>query len=152
MLSWLPALSKAMTAVPVVSEITPSMPVPVARGQAVRGAVVFLQSLIRRESDLGDQHGAMGLAGVLDVLHGLGRPTETLRRRAESDAYDFITDYTDIISETGASQADLDGLRLVANVLASADIARKQEKSSGQLCGFARIEEIYGTYYAQNSD
>jgi hypothetical protein len=49
----------------------------------------------------------------------------------------------------GQALADL---KLVADVLAATDIARKQEAASGQLCSFARVEEIIGNLYAKNND
>ena len=90
--------------------------------------------------------------GRKKVDYKKSKPTDTLRRRAESDAYDFIADYTESQAEAGIRGQALSDLKLVADVLAATDIARKQEAASGQLCSFARVEEIIGNLYAKNND
>lgn len=117
---------------------------------AVRRAVDYLQLCIRDQAALGDRTGALALAGVLEVLHGIGRASDLLIRRAEGDAYDYIANYTELAEEAGAGVHTLQGLWLVADVLAATDFARKEEMHTGQLCSYARVEEIYGMYYAPN--
>ena len=121
---------------------------PIVRGAAIRTAVDFLQSRIREEATLGDRAAALSLAGVLEVLHGLGRASDLLRRRAEAEAYDYIAGYTDFIAEAGAAMDVVQGFRLVADVIAATDVARKEESRTGQLCSYARVEEIYEAKYA----
>lgn len=118
------------------------------RQNAIRSAVDFLQERIREEAAMGDRDAALALAGVLEVMHGLSKATDLLRCRAESDAYDFIASYTDLIAEAGADTFVLQGFSLVADVLRAVDIARKEETQSGQLCSYARVEEIYEGMYA----
>jgi len=141
MLSWLPEhIQKPVASIPTDGAIH----------SRVRRAADALSGLIRDALLEGDHEGAFALAGVRDVLNGLSKPTDILRRRAESDAYDFIADYTERQAEAGARSQALADLKLVADVLAATDVARKQESSSGQLCSFARVEEIIGSLYAQN--
>lgn len=117
---------------------------------AVRQAVDYLQLCIRDQAAVGDRTGALALAGVLEVLHGVGRASDLLIRRTEGEAYEYIASYTELAEEAGAGICTLKGLWLVADVLAATDFARKEEMHTGQLCSYARVEEIYETYYAPN--
>lgn len=140
MLSWLPEHIQK----PVASIPTTGRPYTF-----VRRAADALATLTR-DALLENQHkNAFALAGVRDVLNGLSKPSDTLRRRAESDAYDFIADYIDSQAKFGVKRQVIADLKLVSNVLAATDIARKQERISGQLCSYARVEEIIGNMYAK---
>ncbi|SIS92210.1 hypothetical protein SAMN05421686_106118 [Thalassolituus maritimus] len=143
MLNWLPEhIQKPVASIPTTG--TPH--------SLVRRSADVLALLIRDALLAGDHESAFALAGVRDVLNGLSKPTDPLRRRAESDAYDFIADYTESQAEVGVRGQALADLKLVADVLAATDIARKQEAASGQLCSFARVEEIIGNLYAKSND
>ena len=86
MLNWLPEhIQKPVASIPTTG--TPH--------SLVRRSADVLALLIRDALLAGDHESAFALAGVRDVLNGLSKPTDTLRRRAESDAYDFIADYTE---------------------------------------------------------
>lgn len=124
-----------------------SVPSPV-KVSVVRRAVDFLQSCIREQAANGDRSSALALAGVLEVLHGVSRSSDRLIRQAEGEAYGYIANYTELAEEAGASLNTLNGLWLVADVLAATDYARKEEMHTGQLCSYARVEEIYEMYYA----
>jgi len=143
MLSWLPELS------PVVRHPFPAIPrLNIKPSAVLRRTAMTLQTLMHQAGSCSAD--ALALAGVMDVIHGINKPTDVLRRRAEAEAYDFIAVYTEEAAASGTAPDVLAGLRLVGDVLAAADIARKQERETGQLCSYARVEEIVGTMYAQN--
>lgn len=147
-----PLQSQSLTAPSVLFSSAAKAVVPQSsiKVSAVRRAVDFLQTCIRDQATQGDRSGALALAGVLEVLHGVSRASDLLIRRAEGDAYDYIANYTELAEEAGADISLLNGLWLVADVLAATDFARKEEMHTGQLCSYARVEEIYDTYYAPN--
>ena len=92
MLNWLPEhIQKPVASIPTTG--TPH--------SLVRRSADVLALLIRDALLAGDHESAFALAGVRDVLNGLSKPTDILRRRAESDAYDFIADYTESQAEVG---------------------------------------------------
>ncbi|WP_369983565.1 hypothetical protein [Thalassolituus sp.] len=141
MLSWLPEhIQKPVASIPTTGQ----------PHSCVRRAADVLATLIRDALLDGQYENAFALAGVRDVLNGLSKPSDSLRRRAESDAYDFIADYTESQAQAGVRKQVMADLRLVSTVLAATDIARKQESASGQLCSYARVEEIIGSIYAKN--
>jgi len=123
-------------------------PMNSSRRHSIRFAVDFLQARIREEAMMGDRDSALAMAGVLEVLHGLSKASDQLRRKAETDAYDFIAGYTDLISDAGADAEIFQGFTVVADVLRAVDIARKEESRTGQLCSYARVEELYEAMYA----
>jgi len=117
---------------------------------AISEASSFLNQFILNESVDGDSDAAKSLLNVLDVINGIDGATTELTRRKESEAYEFVANYTDLLQEAGAPDDVVDGFENILDVLGALDSVRKTEQSTGALTSYASVQEAYDDLFKQN--
>ncbi|MAD46413.1 MAG: hypothetical protein CMI02_19260 [Oceanospirillaceae bacterium] len=110
---------------------------------AITEAAGFLSQFVMSESVDGDSEAAKSLLNVIDVINGIDQTTTPETRRKESEAYDYVANYTDLLQEAGAPEDVIDGFNNVMDVLGALDSVRKTEQSTGALTSYASVQEAY---------
>ncbi|MCA6063301.1 hypothetical protein [Thalassolituus marinus] len=114
---------------------------------AITEASNFLNRFILDESVDGDSDAARALLCVVAVIDGMDEPTTGVKRRQESDAYDYVANYTDLLKEAEAPADIIAGFENVLDVLSALDKVRKTEQSTGALASYASVQEAYDELY-----
>jgi len=114
---------------------------------AITEASNFLNRFILDESVDGDSDAARALLSVVSVIDGMDEPTTGDKRREESDAYDYVANYTDLLKEAEAPADIIAGFENVLDVLSALDKVRKTEQSTGALASYASVQEAYDELY-----
>ncbi len=110
----------------------------------VRWAVNFVERRIDLAVACGNREHSQAFRKVLQVLHDIDCRTNSLRYRELTEAFDFLTMFTDDCMSAGSDAAALRSYLQLIQILSAVDIARKEEFESGQLCSQARVEELCG--------
>ena len=110
----------------------------------VRWAVDFLERRIDLAIAAGNRDQTQAFRKVLQVLHEIDCRSDSLRYRTLSEAFDFLTTFTDDCLAAGSDPAALRSYLQLIQVLSAVDIARKEELVTGQLCSLARVEALCG--------
>jgi hypothetical protein len=67
-------------------------------------------------------------------------------RRKETEAYEFVSGYTEILSETYAPADLVKGFEQVLKVLEALDTVRKNELQTGALASYASVQKTFNEY------
>ena len=117
---------------------------------AISEASSFINRFILDEAVDGDQEAARELIKVADVLANMDLKTTPELRRAESDAYEFVANYAELLEEADAPADIQKGFATVLDVLSALDKVRKQEQSTGALSSYASVQEAYDDMYKES--
>lgn len=110
---------------------------------AVSESVHFLNRFILDESVDGDSEGAKSLLKALSVIEGMNLPSDVDRRAQEKEALKYVSAYTDMLKETGASADIVEGFENVTEVLQALDTVRTNEAKTGALASYASVEDTH---------
>ena len=110
---------------------------------AITEAAGFLSQFVMGEAVDGDSEAARSLINVIEVIDGIDQTSSALGRRKETEAYEFVVNYTDLLEEAGAPASVIDGFKNVMDVLGALDAVRKTEQSTGALTSYASVQEAY---------
>lgn len=114
---------------------------------AITEASNFLNSFILDESVDGDSEAAKAMLNVVDVISGMDGKTSAESRRKESEAYDYVANYTELLKEADAPADIVKGFENVQDVLAALDKVRKTEQSTGALASYASVQDAYNELF-----
>ncbi len=67
-------------------------------------------------------------------------------RRKESEAYEFVSGYTEILKETQAPADLVKSFEQVLKVFEALDTVRKNELQTGALASYASVQDTYDEY------
>lgn len=109
----------------------------------VAQSVHFLNNFIMDEAIDGDSEGAKSLMQAVDVLQRMDEATTTDSRRKETEAYEFVSGYTEILKETNAPADLVDSFEQVLKVFEALDTVRKNELKTGALASYASVQETF---------
>ncbi len=115
---------------------------------AIAEASNFLNRFILNEAVDGDSEAVKSLLNVVDVIGRMDERVTLAQRRAETEAYDYVANYTDLLKETGAPSDMIAGFDNVLDVLTALDTVRKNEQSTGALASYASVQEAYNDLYS----
>jgi hypothetical protein len=108
--------------------------------------VHFLNDFIMGEAIDGDSEGAKRLMAAVDVLQRMDEMSTVDFRRQETEAYEFVSGYTDILKETYAPAELVNGFEQVLKVLEALDTVRKNELQTGALASYASVQKTFNEY------
>ena len=117
---------------------------------AIAEASNFLHSFILNEAVDGDSEAAKSLLNVVDVIGRMDESATPAQRRAETEAYEFVANYTDLLKEVDAPADVIEGFDNVLNVLTALDKVRKNEQSTGALASYASVQDAYNDLYTDD--
>ncbi|MCD8523254.1 MAG: hypothetical protein LRY66_13620 [Saccharospirillaceae bacterium] len=117
---------------------------------AIAEASNFLNRFILNEAVDGDSEAAKSLLNVVEVIGRMDESVTPAQRRAETEAYDFVANYTDLLKEAEAPADIIEGFDNVLNVLTALDKVRKNEQSTGALASYASVQEAYNDLYSDD--
>ncbi|WP_430462938.1 hypothetical protein ACQUQU_09175 [Thalassolituus sp. LLYu03] len=109
----------------------------------------FLNTFILDESVDGDSEAAKALVNVVNVIANMDSAVTSASRRQESEAYDFVANYTELLKEADAPADIVDGFENVLDVLTALDTVRKNEQSTGALASYASVQEAYDDLFKE---
>ena len=112
----------------------------------VSQSVHFLNDFIMNEAIDGDSEGAKSLMLAVDVLQRMDEASTADSRRKETEAYEFVSGYTEILKETNAPADLVDSFEQVLKVFEALDTVRKNEQQTGALASYASVQETYDEY------
>ncbi len=118
---------------------------------AIAEASNFLNSFILNEAVDGDSEAAKSLLNVVDVIGRMDERATPAQRRAETEAFDYVANYTDLLKEAGAPDDIVAGFENVLDVLTALDTVRKNEQSTGALASYASVQEAYNDLYSDEN-
>ena len=99
----------------------------------------------------GDSEAAKSLLNVVDVIGRMDESATPAQRRAETEAYEYVANYTDLLKEAGAPDDIVAGFENVLDVLTALDTVRKNEQSTGALASYASVQEAYNDLYSDEN-
>ena len=108
--------------------------------------VHFLNDFIMGEAVDGDSEGAKSLMVAVDVLQRMDEASTVDSRRKETEAYEFVSGYTEILKETHAPADLVKGFEQVLKVFEALDTVRKNELQTGALASYASVQETFNEY------
>jgi hypothetical protein len=109
----------------------------------VAQSINFLNSFILSEGVDGDTEGAKNLLNAVDALEQMNnRPTAETRRK-ETEAYEYLSNYTDLLKEAQAPADLVAEFDNVLQVFEALDQVRKQEQQNGAIASYASVQEVY---------
>ena len=109
-------------------------------------SVNFLNDFIMGEAVDGDSEGAKSLMLAVDVLQRMDEVSTEQSRRKESEAYEFVSGYTELLEETQAPADLVSSFEKVLKVFEALDTVRKNELQTGALASYASVQETYDEY------
>ena len=109
-------------------------------------SVNFLNDFIMGEAVDGDSEGAKSLMLAVDVLQRMDEASTADSRRKETEAYEFVSGYTEILKETQAPADLKQSFEQVLKVFEALDTVRKNELQTGALASYASVQETYDEY------
>jgi hypothetical protein len=113
--------------------------------------VHFLNDFIMGEAVDGDSEGAKSLMSAVDVLQRMDEASTSDSRRKETEAYEFVSGYTEILKETHAPADLVKGFEQVLKVFEALDTVRKNELQTGALASYASVQETFNEYQDDQS-
>jgi hypothetical protein len=108
--------------------------------------VHFLNDFIMGEAVDGDSEGAKSLMAAVDILQRMDEVSTVDSRRKETEAYEFVSGYTEILNETYAPAKLVKGFEQVLKVLEALDTVRKNELQTGALASYASVQKTFNEY------
>jgi hypothetical protein len=108
--------------------------------------VHFLNNFIMGETVDGDSEGAKKLMAAIDVLQKMDEASTPDSRRTETEAYEFVSGYTEVLKETNASTDLINGFEQALKVFEALDTVRKNELQTGALASYASVQETINEY------
>jgi hypothetical protein len=108
--------------------------------------VHFLNDFIMNEAIDGDSEGAKSLMMAVDALQRMDEASTAGSRRKETEAYEFVSGYTEILKETSAPADLVDSFEQVLKVFEALDTVRKNELQTGALASYASVQETFNEY------
>jgi hypothetical protein len=114
-------------------------------------SVHFLNDFIMGEAVDGDSEGAKSLMLAVDVLQRMDEASTTESRRKETEAYEFVSGYTEILKETHAPADLINGFEQVLKVFEALDTVRKNELQTGALASYASVQDTFNEHQDDNS-
>lgn len=112
----------------------------------VAQSINFLNKFIMDESIDGDSEGAKSLMQAVDALQSMNDASSKETRRKETEAYEFVSGYTDLLKETQAPADLVKNFEQVLKVFEALDTVRKNELKTGALASYASVQETYDEY------
>jgi len=109
-------------------------------------SVNFLNDFIMGESVDGDAEGAKSLMLAVDALQSMDEASTVESNRKESEAYEFVSGYTELLKETQAPADLVTSFEQVLKVFEALDTVRKNELKTGALASYASVQETYDEY------
>jgi hypothetical protein len=91
----------------------------------------------------GDGEGAKSLMLAVDALQSMDASSTAESRRKESEAYEFVSSYTELLKETQAPADLVSSFEKVLKVFEALDTVRKNELQTGALASYASVQETY---------
>jgi hypothetical protein len=108
--------------------------------------VHFLNNFIMGEAVDGDSEGAKNLMAAIDVLQKMDEASTPDSRRKETEAYEFVSGYTEVLKETYAPTDLINGFEQALKVFEALDTVRKNELQTGALASYASVQETFNEY------
>ncbi|MFQ3172632.1 MAG: hypothetical protein ACI9DG_002673 [Oleispira sp.] len=108
--------------------------------------VHFLNDFIMGEAVDGDSEGAKNLMAAIDVLQKMDEASTLDSRRKETEAYEFVSGYTEVLKETYASTDLIKGFEQALKVFEALDTVRKNELQTGALASYASVQKTINEY------
>jgi hypothetical protein len=115
-------------------------------------SVHFLNDFIMNEAVDGDSEGAKSLMLAVDVLQRMDEPSTADSRRKETEAYEFVSGYTEILKETQAPADLIGNFEQVLKVFEALDTVRKNELQTGALASYASVQETFDEYNDEQNE
>jgi hypothetical protein len=109
-------------------------------------SVNFLNHFIMDEAIDGDSEGAKSLMLAVDALQRMDEASTEASRRKESEAYEYVSGYTELLKETQAPADLVKSFEQVLKVFEALDTVRKNELQTGALASYASVQETYNNY------
>jgi hypothetical protein len=109
-------------------------------------SVNFLNDFIMGEAVDGDGEGAKSLMLAVDALQKIDESSTVESSRKESEAYEFVSSYTELLEETQAPADLISSFEKVLKVFEALDTVRKNELKTGALASYASVQETYDEY------
>ena len=109
-------------------------------------SVNFLNDFIMNEAIDGDSEGAKSLMLAVDALQSMDMASTSASRRKESEAYEFVSGYTEILKETQAPADLVNSFEQVLKVFEALDTVRKNELQTGALASYASVQETFNEH------
>lgn len=109
-------------------------------------SVHFLNNFIMGEAVDGDSEGAKSLMLAVDALQRMDEASTADSRRKETEAYEFVSGYTEILKETNAPMDMINGFEQVLQVFEALDTVRKNELQTGALASYASVQDAFNEY------
>jgi hypothetical protein len=109
-------------------------------------SVHFLNDFIMREAIDGDGEGAKSLMLAVDALQRMDEVSTGESRRKETEAYEYVSGYTELLKETQAPADLINSFEQVLKVFEALDTVRKNELQTGALASYASVQETYDEY------
>ncbi len=115
-------------------------------------SVNFLNDFIMNEAIDGDSEGAKSLMLAVDALQSMDEASTAVSRRKESEAYEFVSGYTEILKETQAPADLVNSFEQVLKVFEALDTVRKNELQTGALASYASVQETFNEHQNEQQD
>ena len=109
-------------------------------------SVNFLNDFIMGEIVDGDSEGAKSMMLAVDSLQGMDQESSLDSRRKETEAYEFVSGYTELLKETNAPSHLIKGFEQVLQVFEALDTVRKNELQTGALASYASVQDTFNDY------
>ncbi len=109
-------------------------------------SVNFLNDFIMGEIVDGDSEGAKSLMLAVDSLQNMDEQSNLDSRRKETEAYEFVSSYTELLKETNAPSHLIKGFEQVLQVFEALDTVRKNELQTGALASYASVQDTLNDY------
>jgi hypothetical protein len=109
-------------------------------------SVNFLNNFIMGEAVDGDSEGAKNLMLAVDALQRMDEASTDGSRKKETEAYEFVSGYTEILKETQAPADLVNSFEQVLKIFEALDTVRKNELQTGALASYASVQETYDEY------
>jgi|TARA_B110000046_G_scaffold183900_1_gene221052 hypothetical protein len=109
-------------------------------------SVNFLNDFIMGEIVDGDSEGAKSLMLAVDSLQNMDEQSSLDSRRKETEAYEFVSGYTELLKETNAPSHLIKGFEQVLQVFEALDTVRKNELQTGALASYASVQDTFNDY------
>jgi len=114
-------------------------------------SVHFLNRFVNQEAIGGDSAGAAGFVKVVDALQKIDLPTTPERQLAEAEAYEYTSQYTEILKEAEAPEELIQEFEQVLQVFEALNTVRSSEQTTGVLTSYASVQQVYEQNQADRS-
>jgi len=115
-------------------------------------SVNFLNNFIMDEAIDGDSEGAKSLMFAVDALQRMDEASTADSRRKETEAYEYVSGYTELLKETQAPADLIKSFEQVLQVFEALDTVRKNELQTGALASYASVQETFDGYQNESQN